>query len=67
MRGKKNRTGAEALIGMTGEAIYDFDDCGRIWLFGESWQVKTTDRVRKGEEVKIIGQDGLVLTVERVF
>ncbi len=67
MRNKKIRTGAEALIGMTGEAIYDFDESGRIWLFGESWQVKTTGRVRKGEEVKIIGQVGLVLTVERVF
>ncbi len=66
MRNKKIRTGAEALIGMTGEAIYDFDGNGRIWLLGESWQVKTTGGVRKGEEVKIIARDGLELTVERI-
>jgi membrane-bound serine protease (ClpP class) len=67
IRNKKIRTGAEALIGMTGEAIYDFDGSGRIWLLGESWQVKANGRVRKGEEVKIIAQDGLKLTVERVL
>jgi len=67
IRNKKIRTGAEALIGMTGEAIYDFDGRGRIWLLGESWQVEAYGRVRKGEEVKIIDQDGLKLTVERVL
>ncbi|MCP3889891.1 MAG: nodulation protein NfeD, partial [Desulfobulbaceae bacterium] len=65
MRNKKVRTGAEALIGMRGEAIEDFEDAGRIWLLGESWQVKTetSGKVKKGEQVTIIAQDGLELTV----
>ena len=66
LRNTKIKTGAEALIGMTGEAICDFDGSGRIWLLGESWQVKTAGRVRKGEEVKIIARHGLELTVEKI-
>ncbi len=66
VRNKKIRTGMEALIGMTGEVIADFDGSGRIWLLGESWQVRTTGSIRKGEIVKVISQNGLELTVERV-
>ncbi len=63
IRKKKIRTGAEALIGMTGEVLDDFEGNGRIWLLGESWQVKTTDRMKKGDKVKITAKDGLELTV----
>ncbi len=66
MRNTKVRTGAEALIGMTGEAISDFEGSGRIWLLGESWQVKTTGQVKKGEHVEIIAQEGLQLTVKKL-
>jgi membrane-bound serine protease (ClpP class) len=61
---KKVRTGAEALIGMVGEASADFDGEGRIWLLGESWQAISSETVRKGEKVRITSRKGLELTVE---
>lgn len=66
LRNTKIKTGAEALIGMTGEAVCDFEGSGRIWLLGESWQVKTAGRVRKREELKVIARHGLELTVEKI-
>lgn len=64
IRNKKIRTGEEALIGMTGEASEDFDEEGRIWLLGESWQAKSSNTIRKGEKVRITSRNGLELTVE---
>jgi membrane-bound serine protease (ClpP class) len=64
IRKKKVRTGAEALIGMTGEAAEDFDGEGRIWLLGESWQAISSNTIRKGEKVRITSRSGLKLTVE---
>ncbi len=63
MKGRSFRTGTEGMIGMTGEAIDDFEDRGRIWLMGESWQAKAETRIKKGERVKITGKDGLELSV----
>lgn len=67
IRRKKIRTGAEALIGMIGEASADFDGEGRIWLLGESWQAISSETIRKGEEVRITSRKGLELTVESLI
>ncbi len=64
IRKKKVRTGAEALIGMIGEAAADFNGEGRIWLLGESWQAICSDTIHKGEKVRITSRSGLKLTVE---
>jgi membrane-bound serine protease (ClpP class) len=64
IRKKKVRTGAEALIGMVGEASGDFEEEGRIWLLGESWQAISSGTIRKGEKVRITSRKGLELTVE---
>lgn len=63
LRKGKIRTGREALIGMTGEAANDFEGSGRIWLSGESWKVKTTGKVKRGDLLKVTEQRGLELTV----
>ena len=63
LRGTKVGTGAEAMIGMIGEADDDFEKEGRIWLSGESWSAKSDGKVEKGEKVKVIAQNGLSLTV----
>jgi membrane-bound serine protease (ClpP class) len=65
LRKKKVRIGEEALVGMIGEAAKDFDGEGKIWIFGELWQAKSSDPIHKGEKVKITSRDGLELTVER--
>lgn len=65
-RCKKVVTGEEAMIGMTGEAVDDFTEEGRIWLLGESWRVRYAGQVQKGEKVKVTAKDGLLLTVEKL-
>jgi membrane-bound serine protease (ClpP class) len=65
LRKKKVRIGEEALVGMIGEAAKDFDGEGKIWIFGELWQAKSSDPIHKGEKVRITSRDGLKLTVER--
>lgn len=65
-RRKKVGTGAEAMIGMTGEAVEDFSVEGRIWLLGESWQARAAGQVKKGEKVKVTAKDGLLLTIEKL-
>ncbi len=65
VRNKPQRTGSEVLVGMTGEVVDDFTGSGRIWLFGESWQVKYPGTMRKGQKVKVAAKNGLVLTVEK--
>ena len=63
LRRRPVRTGAEALIGMTGEVREDFHGEGRVWLMGESWQVKAGESLQKGDKVQVKAKEGLVLTV----
>lgn len=65
LRTAKVQTGMEAMIGMTGEAAVDFDQAGRVWILGESWQAVTENPVKMGEKVKITGTDGHVLIIEK--
>jgi membrane-bound serine protease (ClpP class) len=65
LRKKKVRIGEEALIGMIGEAAKDFEGEGKIWIFGELWQAKSSDPIHKGDKVRITSRDGLELTVEK--
>jgi len=64
LKGKKVRTGREAMIGKTGEAQSDFFGSGRIWVYGESWQARSERPVHRGDTVVITSVDDLELTVE---
>jgi membrane-bound serine protease (ClpP class) len=61
---KKVITGAEKMIGETGEVMEDFSGTGRIWLDGESWQAQCQTAV--GKKVMVISMDDLRLTVETI-
>ncbi|WP_163337901.1 nodulation protein NfeD [Desulfopila sp. IMCC35008] len=65
IRKRKIETGMDAMIGMTGEAEGDFDQEGRILVLGESWLARCSGSIKKGEKVRITGQDGLFLTIEK--
>jgi len=65
IRRRKIETGAEAMLGGIGEAAENFEIEGRIWFAGESWQARCSTPVKKGEKVRIAGQDGLCLIVEK--
>lgn len=62
---RKIKTGAEALMGAHGVAVSDLKPKGEIRVLGEFWQAKSEDKwVRKGQEVEVVGMDGLFLFVK---
>jgi membrane protein implicated in regulation of membrane protease activity len=60
-RRRRAATGVEALIGKT--AVVSSPTQARI--AGEIWEAKPTDDLVVGEEVEVIGIDGLTLVVSR--
>jgi membrane-bound serine protease (ClpP class) len=57
-------TGREAMLGAPAVALEDFDANGLVRAFSESWQARSATPVRKNDRLRVIGVDGLVLTVE---
>ena len=56
-------TGADSIIGGTGEAMESFVGEGKIWLEGESWAAHSEVRIEKGQDVVVQNMTGLVLQV----
>jgi len=57
-------TGQEQLLGGTGEALEDFEGVGRIFIRGENWSARSRVPVRRGQQVRVVGVEGLILNVE---
>jgi membrane-bound serine protease (ClpP class) len=57
-------SGSEELIGMLGEALEDFSGAGLIRVHSESWQARCDQPVRRGQQVRVTGRDGLTLVVQ---
>ena len=57
-------SGAEEMIGRIGEVVEDFNQKGRVRIHGEIWQVISNTPLKRGNRVKVIALDGLVLEVE---
>ena len=57
-------TGREHMIGAQGEAMEDFESEGWARVHGETWRVRSTGPVRRGERLKVMSIEGLVLNVE---
>ena len=53
----------ERLIGMTGEAHTTVHREGSVYVGGEEWSAKSKEPIRSGSQVRVIGRDGLILTV----
>lgn len=58
-------SGREELVGSVGQVIEDFAGEGWAHLHGETWRVRSAEALRKGQQVKVTGIDGLTLDVER--
>ena len=60
-------SGREYMIGGTGEALADFEHgTGTILVHGERWSARCERPVMRGQKVRVLELDGLVLTVEPV-
>lgn len=56
-------SGKEELLGSIGEAMEDFAETGRVRVHSETWSARTHQALHKNDKVRIIGLDGLLLTV----
>jgi membrane-bound serine protease (ClpP class) len=59
-------TGMEALVGVTGDALQDFDTegYGYVRVQGERWRARSKEGIKKGDRVQVTTVQGLVLHVE---
>jgi membrane-bound serine protease (ClpP class) len=64
-RGRPVVSGPEELIGGQGETLYDFDGKdGLARVHGETWRVRSKQPLTKGQKIRVIHIDGLILDVE---
>jgi membrane-bound serine protease (ClpP class) len=61
---RKPVTGAEGMIGETGEAREDFDGEGKAFVLGEWWNARCGVPLKKGEKVIVVGREGMTLLVK---
>jgi len=57
-------SGQEELLHASGEVLDDFEGKGRIRIHGEIWLAESATPLRRGDRVKVVAVDGLVLKVQ---
>ena len=65
-RRRRIAAGPETLIGARGEALSDCRPDGQVRVAGEIWSARCGPGVDRGERVRVVSRDGLMLTVEPV-
>jgi membrane-bound ClpP family serine protease len=64
--GKKPLVGLPDMVGSRGKVVTPLDPEGLVRIKGELWESTSADRrINTGEEVIVVEQDGLKLTVRR--
>jgi membrane-bound serine protease (ClpP class) len=56
-------SGSEELVGAAGLVLDDLATEGWARVHSEQWRVKSAVPLKRGQPVRVIGRDGLVLTV----
>lgn len=64
-RQREVRTGAEQLIGSTGEVVAWSGHRGRVRVHGEIWAAQSEAELARGEGVRVIGRKDLTLIVKQ--
>ena len=62
---KRPQTGNEGLIKMCGEASTDIFETGKVFVHGEYWNAKSSSPVNKGDKIRVVKVDGMLLTIEK--
>ncbi|MBU1980262.1 MAG: nodulation protein NfeD [Gammaproteobacteria bacterium] len=57
-------SGDEGLIGSAGEMLDDAETEGWARVHGENWRVQTRTPLQRGQKVRVLARDGLVLQVK---
>lgn len=65
LRSRRRRvvTGQEAMVGASAEALEDFEHEGWVRAAGERWRAHSARPVRRGEVLRVIAVNGLLLEV----
>ena len=63
-RRRKVVSGQEEMIGAVGAALENFKGEGRVRVHSEEWQARSGAALKRGQKVKVVGIEGLILTVE---
>jgi membrane-bound serine protease (ClpP class) len=61
-------TGVQGMVGETGRAVTDLSPSGpegKVQVHGELWDARTTSYASRGEEVRVVGVEGMRLLVQR--
>lgn len=64
MRGRKVETGAENLVGATGQVTEPCEPVGQIRVLGELWQARSSAALPRGAVVRVVALNGLTVEVE---
>ncbi|OGI46676.1 MAG: serine protease [Candidatus Muproteobacteria bacterium RBG_16_65_34] len=57
-------SGGEEMIGAVGAALEDFAESGRVHVHSEDWQARTRAPLKRGQKVRVVEREGLILIVE---
>lgn len=57
-------SGMEQIVHSTGTVIDDFEQEGWARIHGEQWKVHSNMPLKRGDRIRVIAMDGLILTVE---
>lgn len=60
---RKPTTGKEGLIGETGHALTEVGKTGMVIVHGEYWQAISDQPIAKGENIRVVALDHMVLRV----
>lgn len=63
---RRATTGDFALRSTAGTVLWWEGERGEVHVHGENWQARSTLALAPGQEVRVTGRDGLVLTVEPI-
>ena len=63
---RKRHMGTEGMIGLTGEAVTDIGEEGKVFVRGEYWRAASAWPIKKGSEIKVVSVKGLFVNVEEV-
>jgi membrane-bound serine protease (ClpP class) len=62
---KKPRTGEQGLMGEIGKAVSDILEDGKVDIHGEIWNARSDSLIPKGERIRVIKVDKLLVYVTR--
>lgn len=63
---RKVSTGYEGLVDEEGVAITDIKETGKVRVHGEIWKACSDEKIKKGDEIKVVKMEKLKLTVKKI-